>query len=89
MLESNNANAADVIETVLNGTSTGSSFMLYPRKLTNAIKRWLPRLQSQGLLVFGEGTLGLKHTSSAILHRHARDLDTPSVSLLEPELVST
>eukprot|EP00730_Choanoeca_flexa_P011131 TRINITY_DN2367_c0_g1_i1.p1 TRINITY_DN2367_c0_g1~~TRINITY_DN2367_c0_g1_i1.p1 ORF type:complete len:1263 (+),score=411.59 TRINITY_DN2367_c0_g1_i1:79-3867(+) len=81
MLESNNANAAQVIETVLKGSmnKAGDSLMLYPRKLTNAIKKWLPKLQSQGLLIFGDNTPGLKHTSAAILHRHAKDLEQPSL----------
>ena len=80
MVESNNAGVVPLIEEILKSSvgGDGTSFMLYPRKVTNAVKKWLPPLATKGLLVFGE-KVPSKHSSSAVMYRFAQSIDEPSV----------
>ena len=93
MVESNHGGVVSCLENLLQRPTggDGETYMLIPRKLTVSIKKWLPPLQEKGLLVFAEGTPSLKHSSAAILYRHASDMDTPSLqqevaaSIIVPE----
>eukprot|EP00043_Microstomoeca_roanoka_P020483 m.250105 g.250105 ORF g.250105 m.250105 type:complete len:1262 (-) comp17172_c3_seq3:208-3993(-) len=81
MVESNHGNIVARLDELLQRPNKpdGETYMLVPRKVTAAVKKWLPRLQEKGLLVFGEGTPSLKHSSAAIIYRQASDMDTPSL----------
>eukprot|EP00049_Salpingoeca_infusionum_P017289 m.352412 g.352412 ORF g.352412 m.352412 type:complete len:1261 (-) comp16516_c0_seq1:279-4061(-) len=79
MLEGNQNNVAALVKSIVDRPRPGEKLMLYPRKVTGAMRRWLTPIETEGLLVYGNSTLGLRATSTGILHRAIESADVPSL----------
>lgn len=82
LVESNHAGAVDTLKKLASDNSEGQRYMLVPAKVSNTILKWLPQVQSMGMLVYGDNAVPWRQSSAALLHRSASELDQASVRLL-------